>query len=176
MANARYPRDNMDATTDPTASDDESLFYGPFSRWFNSSTKSLWYCVDASSGAAVWTNVASVPVYHPDDDGLGADMYVLADAGFGLHDGRFIKHGYNVFGMVQRGPGPLPTSALHRANGDIETLCSAGRFPAGLELEQGFDGRIPAVNWTWIREPTEDLTAALAKALPKTADLPEEAE
>lgn len=60
---------------------------------------------------------------------LGILMYVLADAGFGLAEGRFVHHGYNIFGMVQRGPGPLPAGTLRRANGDIETLAEAGRFP-----------------------------------------------
>lgn len=86
---------------------------------------------------------------------LGILMYVLADAGFGLAEGRFIHHGYNIFGMVQRGPGPLPAGTLRRANGDIETLAEAGRFPRGFHAEQGFNGRCEAVNWLWNRVPQE---------------------
>lgn len=84
---------------------------------------------------------------------VGALMYVLADAGFGLSDGRFVQHGYNVFGMVRRGPGRLDAKKLRRANGDIEALAEAGRFPAGFSPRQGFNGRRRSVNWRWKRPP-----------------------
>lgn len=84
---------------------------------------------------------------------LGMLMYVLADAGFGLAEGRFVQHGYNVFGMVRRGPGRLPKGTLRRANGDIEALTEAGRFPKGFAARQGFDGQRRTVNWLWIRPP-----------------------
>lgn len=84
---------------------------------------------------------------------LGLLMYVLADAGFGLAHGRFIHHGYNVFAMVQRGPGRLPAGILRRANGDIETLAEAGRFPEGFSPRQGFNGRQRSVNWLWSHPP-----------------------
>ncbi|MBJ3764366.1 glycosyltransferase [Maribius pontilimi] len=86
---------------------------------------------------------------------LGTLMYVLADAGFDLSGGRFIHHGYNVFGMVQRGPGRISNGSLHRANGDIEILAKAKRFPAGFPAKQGFDGRLPSVNWRWNRPPED---------------------
>lgn len=86
---------------------------------------------------------------------VGSLMYVLADAGFALSEGRFVRHGYNVFGMVQRGPGKLPQGTLRRANGDIEALVQAGRFPKGFAAKQGFNGQIPSVNWRWIRPPEE---------------------
>ncbi|MFD1329887.1 glycosyltransferase [Mycoplana ramosa] len=84
---------------------------------------------------------------------LGSLMYVLADAGFGLAQGRFIHHGYNVFAMVQRGPGRLPAGVLRRANGDIEVLAEAGRFPEGFSPRQGFNGRRHSVNWLWNHPP-----------------------
>lgn len=84
---------------------------------------------------------------------LGSLMYVLADAGFALAQGRFIHHGYNVFGMVQRGPGRLPAGILRRANGDIEALAAAGRFPEGFSPRQGFDGRQRSLNWLWNHPP-----------------------
>lgn len=87
---------------------------------------------------------------------VGTLIYVLADAGFGLAGGRFVRHGYNVFGMVQRGPGKLPVGMLNRANGDIETLSKSGRFPVGFSPKQGFSGQIRSVNWQW-NCPPEDI-------------------
>ncbi|MFG6083160.1 glycosyltransferase [Paracoccus litorisediminis] len=86
---------------------------------------------------------------------LGSLIYVLADAGFALAEGRFIHYGYNIFGMAQRGPGKLPDGALRRANGDIEALAEAGRFPKGFNPGQGFWGRKHAVNWRWNRAPQQ---------------------
>ncbi len=40
---------------DPTVNDDSSLGYQVESLWINSSTKFIWYCEDATVGAAVWT-------------------------------------------------------------------------------------------------------------------------
>lgn len=94
---------------------------------------------------------------------VGSLMYVLADAGFALAGGRFIKHGYNIFGMVQRGLGKLPQGDMRRANGDIEALVKAGRFPSGFKARQGFEGSRRSVNWLWnsppheIRVPRKDL-------------------
>mgnify|MGYP006272267931 CR=1 FL=1 len=84
---------------------------------------------------------------------IGYLMYVLAVAGFGLRDGRFVKHGYNIFGQVTRGPGPL--EGLRFANGDLEMLRDAGRFPEGFDASQGFDGDRDKVNWVWNVPPTE---------------------
>lgn len=84
---------------------------------------------------------------------IGMLMYVLADAGFGLAEGRFVRHGYNIFGMVSRGPGRLSNGSLRRANGDIEALAEAGRFPTGFPAQQGFDGQRRSVNWVWQHPP-----------------------
>lgn len=86
---------------------------------------------------------------------VGSLMYLLADAGFGLAKGRFVKHGYNIFGMVERGPGPLPEGMRRRANGDLETLNREGRFPTGFDAKQGFKGGLASVNWLWTRPPEE---------------------
>ena len=45
---------NWTATTDPTATDDESAHYEPGSRWINTSTGFVWTCTDATASAAVW--------------------------------------------------------------------------------------------------------------------------
>lgn len=54
MPNARFPRDNMDATSDPGTGDDEDDFYGYYSRWVNTNTDTLFICTDPTAGAAVW--------------------------------------------------------------------------------------------------------------------------
>ena len=46
---------NLAATTDPTAGDDSGDGYSIGSRWINVSTDKEFVCLDASSGAAVWT-------------------------------------------------------------------------------------------------------------------------
>jgi len=82
-------------------------------------------------------------------------MYVLAVAGFDTAHGGFVRHGYSVFADVGRGPGPLPPGTLRRANGDLEALQRAGRFPEGFSGRQGFDGDLARVRWRWQTSPTE---------------------
>lgn len=42
------------ATTDPTVSNDTTQGYSLHSRWINTTTPSVWECLDATTGAAVW--------------------------------------------------------------------------------------------------------------------------
>lgn len=53
-------RDNLDATTDPGASDDISEGYDVLSEWLNVSDGGVFKCVDATEGAAVWQEVTFV--------------------------------------------------------------------------------------------------------------------
>ncbi|MEX2475071.1 hypothetical protein, partial [Marinobacter sp.] len=48
------PHHNLTATTDPTANDDETLGYGPTSRWINTATGEFWLCLSAGAAAASW--------------------------------------------------------------------------------------------------------------------------
>ncbi|MEM8862616.1 MAG: glycosyltransferase [Chloroflexota bacterium] len=86
---------------------------------------------------------------------LGLLMYVLALAGFGLEDGSFVKHGYNLFAAVTRGKGPLSRDRLRFAAGDLEALQAEGRFPSGFNARQGLDGDFWAWNWRWTQPPVE---------------------
>lgn len=52
------PRHNLSATTAPTASEDSSAGYGVGSQWLDTAGDKIWFCVDATSGAAVWKGVA----------------------------------------------------------------------------------------------------------------------
>lgn len=45
---------NLTATTDPTASDDTSLYYTKGSIWINQPLGRFWSCSDPAAGAAVW--------------------------------------------------------------------------------------------------------------------------
>jgi len=47
-------KNNPSATTDPTATDDESQGYRAFSRWVNTTTDEIWICLDATTGSAIW--------------------------------------------------------------------------------------------------------------------------
>lgn len=51
------PLNNMIATVDPTATDDDSLGYVIGSLWFVQPTGLLWVCEDATTTAAVWQSV-----------------------------------------------------------------------------------------------------------------------
>lgn len=50
-------RDNRAATTAPTASDDVTQGYSPGSMWVDISAGQVYWCADASAGAAVWRQV-----------------------------------------------------------------------------------------------------------------------
>ena len=47
-------KDNLDATTDPTATDDSDLEYSVFSRWFNLTNNTSFVCVEDTPGLARW--------------------------------------------------------------------------------------------------------------------------
>jgi hypothetical protein len=54
---AAIGKHNLDATVDPTANDDADDGYGVGSRWVNVATDSAFMCVDATPGAAIWTQL-----------------------------------------------------------------------------------------------------------------------
>lgn len=49
--------DKLDATVDPTLTDDANAGYAVGSHWANVTTDELWACVDATAGAAKWKTV-----------------------------------------------------------------------------------------------------------------------
>jgi hypothetical protein len=52
-------RDNILATIDPTASDDESSQYSYGSQWFNAASNNVFQCIRNNSGAAVWKQITN---------------------------------------------------------------------------------------------------------------------
>ena len=53
--------DNLSATTDPSASDDDTQDYSVGSRWLNTNASRLWTCLSATTGAAIWALDGVVP-------------------------------------------------------------------------------------------------------------------
>jgi hypothetical protein len=47
----------MKSSSDPTTTSDSSAGYFIGSLWFNSSSKKMWVCADATSGSAVWKSL-----------------------------------------------------------------------------------------------------------------------
>lgn len=65
---------NLEATTDPTINDDSGDGYSIGSLWQNVSTETMFRCIDASSGAAVWLRIgidSMPPVMFGMGDGSG---------------------------------------------------------------------------------------------------------
>lgn len=50
----RVPTTKYDATTDPTVNDDTDAGYYVGSKWYNLNAGTIWECLDATVGAAVW--------------------------------------------------------------------------------------------------------------------------
>lgn len=50
--------DNLSASTDPGATDDDSLGYSAGSTWFNVNSGEIFRCLDATEGAAVWAKTS----------------------------------------------------------------------------------------------------------------------
>jgi SAM-dependent methyltransferase len=72
---------------------------------------------------------------------MGLLMYNLILSGFNVREGRFIKYGYNIAGIVKKESRKLPP--LRYDNGDIEALKDF--FPEGFK--QNFYGDIDSWNW-----------------------------
>lgn len=47
-------QNNLNATADPTATDDSSAGYQVLSKWVNTTSKEIFVCLDATAGAAEW--------------------------------------------------------------------------------------------------------------------------
>lgn len=63
------PLNNYNATTAPTATDDNTLGYYAGSYWFDTVGSDTYFCVDATTGAAVWVLQSSID---PSDLGTAA--------------------------------------------------------------------------------------------------------
>jgi hypothetical protein len=80
---------NLSATADPSASDDNTQDYSVGSRWLNTSASRAWTCLSAATGAAIWVLDGVVP-------GVGAvpsNMLTYFGGGTGamLGDGNLVR-------------------------------------------------------------------------------------
>lgn len=87
--------DNLAATTDPGVSNDNTQGYHAGSQWFNKSSRIMWMCSDASTGAAVWSpmSVADLPRGPIDPDFNDSTMFLgpfLSNTGSGTLTGNRI--------------------------------------------------------------------------------------
>lgn len=71
----------------------------------------------------------------------GLLLYRMILAGFDCSEARVGTYGYNISVIVKRKP--RPDVELYYATGDIEAL--APFFPC--PVQNGFDGRLPNINW-----------------------------
>jgi hypothetical protein len=82
---------NLSATTDPGASNDNTQDYSVSSRWVNNTTRRVWTCLSAATGAASWVLDGVVP-------GLGVEPANISTY-FGGGTGTFLREG-NLASLV----------------------------------------------------------------------------
>lgn len=75
--------DNLTATTNPAATDDSADDYAVGSLWLNATSRSMWTCLSAAAGAAVWVPVVGDLIGHK----LSANMNVTTDQAITMMDG-----------------------------------------------------------------------------------------
>jgi SAM-dependent methyltransferase len=85
---------------------------------------------------------------------VGILLYVLLANGFDASEGEFIRHGYNIAGVVKNRKKTEHLERLKYASGDLELLMEAGVVPPGIEFTQGVDGNRININWSWRIEPS----------------------
>jgi len=74
----------FDATSDPTVNDDETQAYDIGSRWVNVDTNTVFECVDATAGAAVWVTVNELIQANLEEPGVitpGGSLYFYGTTG-----------------------------------------------------------------------------------------------
>jgi len=77
--------DNLSATSDPSASNNNTQDYTVESRWVNTAARRLWSCISAATGAAAWALAGLVP-------GIGAEPANISTL-FGGSTGMFLRAG-----------------------------------------------------------------------------------
>jgi hypothetical protein len=110
---------NLSATTDPGASSDNTQGYSVSSRWVNTTTKRLWTCLSAATGAASWVLDGVVP-------GVGVEPSNISTY-FGGGTGTFLREG-NLVSLVGN---PL---GHNNADTTDDVLASYTLPPSGFDV------------------------------------------
>jgi hypothetical protein len=86
---------NLEAVTDPTASDDSVAGYGVDSRWVNTATNREFVCTDAGVGAAVWEPLLDADHHRPMSIGVDGEHILTGYAltSMNLAAGESFPHG-----------------------------------------------------------------------------------
>lgn len=101
-------RAKLDATADPTTSDDDSAGYSAGSLWVDVTNDKSWVCVDASTGAAVWKQTGGTGAGTTDHGaltGLADDDHTqyIKDSEFTAADTVLLGTGSGTFTELQHG-------------------------------------------------------------------------
>ena len=81
---ANNPKHNFTATADPTPTNDSSEGYGVGSVWINTSTKTIFKCVDATTGNADWDEVTKIDLSNVPDATILDKVKNVDGSGSGL--------------------------------------------------------------------------------------------
>jgi len=82
---------NLDATSDPTASDDETQGYDIGSLWVNTTEARVWQAISVSIGAAVWKQLTEKPGGFPGQFVLGSPLIYSGQGSFSADEVQYTK-------------------------------------------------------------------------------------
>ena len=75
---ASYHNDNMDATTNPNASNDNTEGYCEGSKWINVDTEQVFICTDDATDSAKWSSISTIRKDIGWSSDKGADLVVVS--------------------------------------------------------------------------------------------------
>jgi len=113
-----WVKNNMEAAVAPTATDDSTAGYARNSKWFDAVGQEIYFCMDATEGAAVWIKATLTP------DELGSAALLDSSEGGNYTDdsGKLAK--YDANGILKTG-----YSLIFLYDGSTGTLS----IPVGVE-------------------------------------------
>ena len=172
---------NNDSTSAPTVNDDATAGWDVGSRWINTTTGRVYFCVDTTVGAAVWKDVTDTTAGHPvnvdtvdptvtDDANAGfsigyhwinsttKNIFQLADDTNGAADWRLVSGVY-----VEDEGSSLGTFERFNFTGRAVTATDAGSREATVRIPSGGPVGVTLITPTGLTEYTT-IASALAAA------------
>ncbi len=165
---------NLNATTDPSVTDDSAAGYEPLSKWVNTSTGEVFVCLDATAGAANW-QLSTLTI---DDLGSAAtanttdfapSSHTSENQTHGAPAGERLVHTADLATLTET-VHAAASGALDRANGGIHTLTLTADETLSVTINEGQSltlhlegGDTYTVTWptmTWVGGAAPTLTAA----------------